>query len=160
MVEPRGWKSYVPGTSTQFEMMLIKASIVQVRKAMSTTATGGEGALTVDTDGDLDAFENSGRMLEMESDYKQLELDAVKRALSRQYLQNAFAIFTGIRENTRSIPTSGRNSRWLQFKGSCGRKKFQMTAIQRELWPEEIPDDRNPKGVVTGRNECLNCGNE
>ena len=35
-----------------------------------------------------------------------------------------------------------------------------MTAIQRELWPEEIPDDRNPKGVVTGRNECLNCGNE
>jgi len=78
---------------------------------MSTTATGGEGALTVDTDGDLDAFENSGRMLEMESDYKQLELDAVKRALSRQYLQNAFAIFTGIRENTRSIPTSGRNSR-------------------------------------------------
>jgi len=27
-----------------------------------------------------------------------------------------------------------------------------MTAIQRELWPEEIPDDRNPKGVVAGRN--------
>jgi len=104
-------------------MMLIKASIVQVRKAMSTTATGGEGALTVDTDGDLDAFENSGRMLEMESDYKQLELDAVKRALSRQYLQNAFVIFTGIRRIH------------VQFQH-----------------PEEIPDDRNPKGVVAGRN--------
>ena len=125
--------------------MLIKASIVQVRKAMSTTATGGEGALTVDTDGDLDAFENSGRMLGMESDYKQLELDAVKRALSRQYLQNAFV----------SLPVLGENT----FNSNI-RKKFQMTAIQRKLWPEEIPDDRNPKGVVAGRNECLNCGNE